>query len=146
MRPNLSRHVLLTAACACLIGLAAGFAIGKTTYPPLDVLLSTSQTVIGQPIAYPPGVPKVTAAIITMAPGQETGMHLHRAPLFAYILSGELTVDYGPDGKHVFKEGDAFLEAFNSDHNGRNTGSDLTRIIAVFMGAEGIANTEIQEK
>jgi quercetin dioxygenase-like cupin family protein len=146
MRPNLSRHVALIAGCSCLIGLLAGFAIGKTTYPPLDVLLSSSQTVIGQPIAYPQGVPKVTAAIITLEPGQETGMHLHRAPLFAYMLSGELTVDYGPEGKRVFQEGSAFLEAFNSDHNGRNTGSDVTRILAVFMGAEGVANTEMRAK
>jgi quercetin dioxygenase-like cupin family protein len=127
-----------------MFGLLAGFAIGKTSYPPLDVLLSTSQTVIGQPIAYPPGVPKVMAAIITMEPGQETGLHLHRAPLFAYMLSGELTVDYGQDGKRVYRTGNAFLEALNSDHNGRNTGADLARILAVYMGAEGVPNTEMR--
>ena len=146
MRSKLSRHVALLAGCSCLIGMLAGFAIGKTAYPPLDVLLSSSQTVIGQPIAYPQGVPKVTAAIITLEPGQETGMHLHRAPLFAYILSGELTVDYGPNGKRVFKAGSAFLEALNSDHNGRNTGEGVTHILAVFMGAEGVANTEMRAK
>ena len=122
----------------------AGLAIGKTSYPPPDVLLSSSQTVIGQPIAYPQGVPKVTAAIITVEPGRETGLHLHRVPLFAYILNGELTVDYGPDGKRAFKEGSAFLEALNSEHNGRNTGGTATRILAVFMGAEGVANTEMR--
>jgi quercetin dioxygenase-like cupin family protein len=127
-----------------MVGLFGGFALGKSTYPPLGVLLSTSTTVIGQPIAYPQGVPKVTAAIITMEPGQETGWHAHHAPLFAYILSGELTVDYGPDGQHVFKEGSAFLEALNSDHNGRNTGPVATRILAVFMGADGVANTEMR--
>jgi quercetin dioxygenase-like cupin family protein len=143
---NLSRCVVLTASASCVIGMLAGFALGKSTYPPLDVLLATSQTEIGQPIAYPQGVPKVTAAIITMEPGQETGLHAHHAPLFAYILSGELTVDYGPDGERVFKEGSAFLEAFNSDHNGRNTGPVATRILAVFMGAEGVANTEMRAK
>ncbi|MFO0993347.1 MAG: cupin domain-containing protein [Hyphomicrobiales bacterium] len=143
MRSNLSRHIALIAACSCLIGVLAGFALAKTTYPPLDVLLSTSQTVIGQPIVYPQGVPKVTAAIITVEPGKETGLHLHRVPLFAYILSGELTVDYGPDGKRTFSQGSAFLEAFNSDHNGRNTGEVATRILAVFMGAEGVPNTEM---
>jgi quercetin dioxygenase-like cupin family protein len=143
---KLSRQVVVVAGFSCVIGLLGGFALGKTSYPPLDVLLSSSQTVIGQPIAYPHGVPKVTAAIITMEPGQETGLHTHHAPLFAYILNGELTVDYGPDGTHVFKEGNAFLEAFNSDHNGRNTGGAVTRILAVFMGAEGVANTEVTAK
>jgi quercetin dioxygenase-like cupin family protein len=143
---KLSRQIVLAASCSCVIGLIGGFALGKASYPPLDVLLASSQTVIGQPIAYPQGVPKVTAAIITMEPGQETGLHLHRTPLFAYILSGELTVDYGPYGRRVFKEGSAFLEAFNSDHNGRNTGPVATRILAVFMGAEGVSNTEMQVK
>jgi quercetin dioxygenase-like cupin family protein len=132
------------AGSACMVGMLAGFALGKTTYPPLDVLLSSSQTVMGQPIAYPAGVPKVTAAIITVEPGNETGLHLHRVPLFAYILSGELTVDYGPDGKRTFGQGSAFLEAVNSDHNGRNTGAVATRILAVFMGAEGVPNTEMR--
>jgi quercetin dioxygenase-like cupin family protein len=143
---KLSRQIVLAASASCLIGMLCGFALGKSTYPPLDVLLTSSQTVIGQPIAYPQGVPKVTAAIITMEPGQETGLHAHHAPLFAYILSGELTVDYGPDGQRTFKEGSAFLEAFNSDHNGRNTGPLPTRILAVFMGAEGVVNTEITAK
>jgi len=143
---KLSRQIVFAASFSCLIGVLGGFALGKATYPPLDVLLTSSQTVIGQPIAYPQGVPKVTAAIITMQPGQETGLHLHRAPLFAYILSGELTVDYGPAGQRVFKEGNAFLEAFGTDHNGRNTGGDLTRILAVYMGAEGVANTEMRAK
>lgn len=146
MRSKRSRLVILVAGCSCLIGLAVGFAIGKTAYPPLDLLLSTSQTVIGQPIAYPQGVPKVTAAIISLEPGQETGLHLHRVPLFAYILSGELTVDYGPDGRRVFRESNAFLEALNSDHNGRNTSSAVTRILAVYMGVEGAANTEMRAK
>ena len=53
-------------------------------------------------------------------------------------------VDYGPDGRRVFKEGNAFLEALNSDHNGKNTGSDVTRILAVYIGAEGVANAEMQ--
>lgn len=126
-----------------MAGMLAGYALGKSAYPPLDVLFSSSQTVIGQPIAYPQGVPKVTAAIITVEPGKETGVHLHRVPLFAYILSGELTVDYGPDGKRTFSQGSAFLEALNSDHNGRNTGEVATRILAVFMGAEGVPNTEM---
>ena len=127
-----------------MAGMLAGYALGKSAYPPLDLLLSSSQTVIGQPIAYPQGVPKVTAAIITVEPGKETGVHLHRVPLFAYILSGELTVDYGPDGKHTFSQGSAFLEALNSDHNGRNSGAVATRILAVFMGAEGVPNTELR--
>lgn len=131
----------LAGAVGGMVGLGGGFALGRTAYPPLEVLLQGSQTVLGQEIAYPPGKPVVTAAIITMAPGQETGWHLHEAPLFAWILEGELTVDYGPEGVRTWRAGDALLEAFRTPHDGRNSGAVETRLLAVFMGAEGVANT-----
>lgn len=116
-------------------------AMARDTYPPLDVLLSTSTTTIGQPFEYPVGTAKITAAIVTMQPGQATGWHEHDAPLFAYMLEGEITVDYGPDGKKTYKTGDSFVEAFKSDHNGQNTGTGIARILAVFAGADGTVNT-----
>lgn len=105
-------------------------------------LLSTSQTVLGQPIAYPKeGPAKVTAAIVTMLPGEETGWHKHEVPLFGYVLEGEITVDYGPKGQHVFRQGDALVEGLDVPHNGYNSGKGEARILAVFMGAQGIPNT-----
>lgn len=124
--------------------LAAGLAFpvgAKDTYPPLDVLLSSTETVIGQPFAYPDGQAKITAAIVTMAPGQSTGWHRHEAPLFGYVLEGELTVDYGDDGTRTFKSGDSLIEAYETLHNGTNTGTGPMRILAVFAGAVGAQNT-----
>ncbi len=141
MRRGLNRTAWQAVVCSGVIGLACGVAIGKVAYPPLDLLLVTSQTIIGQPIAYPEGTAQVTAAIVTMAPGQETGWHRHEAPLFAYLLEGELTVDYGPAGTRTYRQGDAFVEALQSRHDGTNTGSTETRILAVFVGAAGVANT-----
>jgi quercetin dioxygenase-like cupin family protein len=138
-RPD--RNALLIAALAGTLGLAAGVALARSAYPPLDVLLASGETVIGQPIAYPDGAPEVTAAIVTLAPGQATGWHLHEVPLFGYILEGELTVDYGPDGSRTYAAGDAFLEAFGSEHDGLSTAAGPTRLLAVYMGAEGAANT-----
>jgi quercetin dioxygenase-like cupin family protein len=106
----------------------------------LTPLLSSGQTVIGQPIAYPSGTPKVTAAIVTIPPGGETGWHTHAVPLFAYMLEGELVVDYGDKGVKVYKTGDSLLEAMNWPHNGTNKTDAPVRILAVYMGAEGIPN------
>lgn len=141
MAGNSRRSLWLIAGAAGLVGMSGGIALGRASYPPLDVLLSTSTTVIGQPFAYPPGTAKVTAAIVTMVPGQETGWHKHNVPLFAWMLDGELTVDYGPAGTKVYHKGDSLVEAYQSPHNGRNTGTDDVRLIAVFMGADGIDNT-----
>lgn len=115
--------------------------VAQDRYPPLDILLHTDKTVIGQPFTYPEGDADILAAIVTMQPGQSTGWHKHDAPLFAYMLEGELTVDYGPDGMRTYQAGDAFVEAFGTDHNGTNTGDGIVRILAVFAGAKGTANT-----
>ena len=107
-------------------------------------LLSTTQTVVGQPIVYPTEAPaKVAAAIVTMQPGEETGWHQHDVPMFGYILDGEVTVDYGAKGKRVYRRGDAIVEAVDVPHNGRNTGAGEARILSVFMGAEGVPNTQM---
>ena len=58
------------------------------------------------------------------------------------MLEGEATVDYDGHGSRVYKAGDALIEAVNVAHNGRNSGSGPMRILAVFMGADGITTTE----
>ena len=104
-------------------------------------VLSTGTTVTNEPIRYPSGTPHINAVEITLAPGQRTGWHTHPVPLFGYILEGELTVDYGPLGKRTFRQGEALVEAMNEAHNGRNTGQGPLKILAVFVGAQGVPDT-----
>ena len=107
-------------------------------------LLSTGQTILSQPIAYPTHSPaKIVSAIVTMLPGEETGWHQHDVPMFGYILEGEVTVTYAGKGTHVYRQGDALMEAIDIPHNGRNTGKIPARILAVFMGADGVPDTEM---
>ncbi len=116
-------------------------AFARDTYPPLEILISSKESVIGEAIAYPEGPARITAAIVTMQPGQKTGWHRHDVPLFAYILEGEITVDYGEAGTRTYQTGESFIEAFQSSHNGENTGAGIARILAVFAGADGADNT-----
>jgi hypothetical protein len=109
MQARISRSPILLACLAGAVGFTAGVALGRTSYPQLGLLLSGGETVIGQEIAYPEGAPVVTAAIVTMVPEQETRWHVHEAPLMAWMLEGELTVDYGPDGKRTYVAGEALL-------------------------------------
>lgn len=136
----------LRGALVAAIVLAAGAAEAETAYPPVDVLLKTEETVIGQPIAYPPGTAEVTAVIVTMQPGATTGWHRHDVPMFAYVLEGEVTVDYGPHGTRTYRAGEALVEALETPHDGTATASGPTRILAVFIGAEGAANTTMTGK
>ena len=77
----------------------------------------------------------------TPTPGASTGWHRHDAPLYGHMLEGELTVTYRGHGVRVYRAGDTFMEAFRTPHNGHNSGDGPVRILAVFVGAEGVANT-----
>ncbi len=101
-------------------------------------LLSTGTTVMGETLHYPTtGPAHVTAAIVTLPPGGRTVLHKHGVPLFAYVLEGEITVDYGDRGKRTYRQGDALMEAMNTAHFGADAGSQPVRLLTVYMGAEG---------
>lgn len=136
------------------LGLAAIalFAAGAASTRALDgatrvtPLLSTGKTVMDEPIVYPTGAPaRLTAAIVEMQPGAETGWHTHGVPLTGLILDGELTVDYGAKGTRTYKKGEAVAEAISIPHNGRNTGSGVMKLFVVYIGADGAA-TSIAQK
>jgi quercetin dioxygenase-like cupin family protein len=130
------RNVTLAALLAAF-ALSAPAAARDQGYPAVP-LLSTGQNVVGETLRYPTGGPAhVTAAIVTLAPGEKTIVHRHGVPLFAYILDGELTVDYGAHGRRTYRAGDAFMEAMDVPHFGVNTGTQPVRLIAVYMGAAG---------
>jgi quercetin dioxygenase-like cupin family protein len=137
----MSKTYPISGAILSTLVLLASPSFAETKYPPVELLLQTQSTVIGETIVYPQGPAQVTMAIVTMEQGQTTGWHRHEAPLIAYILQGELTVDYGPKGTRTYRQGDALVEALGSRHNGKNTGSGTARILAVFAGAVGTNNT-----
>lgn len=133
----MQRLILLLALAALLAG---GVQAREETYYPVQELLVTGKTVVGEDIHYPAGVPRITVAVVTVAPGTAAAFHRHPVPLVAYILEGELTVDYGPEGVKTFRQGDALVEAMHVPHRGMNQGSSMVRLLAVYVGAEGSAN------
>jgi quercetin dioxygenase-like cupin family protein len=134
--------VKLNQGGAIALAFLAGFSAQTLAREPLakfTPLLSTSKTIVDEPIAYPVGAPaKLTASILALAPGDETGWHTHGVPLAGIVLEGEMTVDYGDRGKKVFRKGDAVAEAISIPHNGINTGTEPVRVFVLFMGAEGL--------
>jgi len=98
-----------------------------------QTILDTDKTIIDQDIQYPTGSPHITSKIITIPVGSETGPHIHEIPMYAYILKGEVTVDYGEKGTKTFVEGDSMIEAINYTHNGKNNGKEPTEILVVLI-------------
>ena len=112
-------------------------------YQRLQRVYAGGTSATGEPIIYPTARPaEIRSVVVTLLPGEETGWHRHDVPLFAYILEGEVTVDYGPHGTRTYRPGVAFMEAMAAAHNGRNTGATPCQILAVFLGEQGAALTE----
>lgn len=130
------KRALTIAAAMIAVGLSVPAGAIET-----QTLLEADHTIVGEPIVYPSGSAKVTAVIATFAPGESTDWHTHGIPVFGHVLEGELTVDYGPQGKHVYRAGDSVMEAISIAHKGTNTGSGPMRLLVVFMGAEGKPNS-----
>lgn len=139
-----NRFPPIAVLAACLIAaFSAGYRVGEAREPlRITPLFSTGETILGEPVTYPAGKAKLTGAVIAMAPGQETGWHTHGVPLAGIVLEGELTVDYGEKGKRTYKQGDALVETMTTPHNGSNTGTGPMRLFALYVGAEGVSNSQ----
>ena len=135
MKPTL----LVVAASTAILFAASAHASEKLGYP-ANELLVTGTDVLGQQIAYPAGKPKITSAIVTIQPGGEGQLHRHEVPMYAYVLQGVVTVDYGKHGTRVFKQGEAIMEAQHIPHKGMNKGGEPVALLVVYIGAEGTPN------
>jgi quercetin dioxygenase-like cupin family protein len=131
--------VLAVLAACAIAAPAIARDVAVPSYPAVP-LLSTGKTIVGETIHYPKGDAHVAAAIVTLAPGGRTILHKHGVPLFAYILAGELTVNYGTHGTRTYKQGQSFMEAMDVAHFGINNGAAPVRILAVYMGATGASD------
>ena len=98
-------------------------------------LLRTTETSAAQPIEYPKvAAPQVTAALVEIPPGAETGWHQHPYPCYAYVLSGKLTVFLANGVSHEIKAGEALVESVNLAHNGKNTGTEPVKLVMFVTG------------
>ena len=134
---NVIRHMkMITKLCAIwMLCMVAPTLTAAIEYKHTEKLLTTENTIIGEPIYYPGGGrADIQSLIVVMNPGEKTVWHKHGVPLFAYILSGDLRVNYGDKGERTYHSGDTFMEAMDQFHQGENIGKEPVRILAVFLG------------
>ncbi|NGZ04908.1 MAG: cupin domain-containing protein [Magnetococcales bacterium] len=118
-----------------------------TAYQKVQPLLSTTHTVLNEPLQHGDGSPlQINSAIITIQPGEETAWHKHGMPMYAYILSGSVTVNYGEQGERTFAAGSAMVEAMDHWHRGTNRGLEPVRILVVYFGNPSSKQVILQER
>ena len=138
-------RINIRTACLCLIGLlliaspaiAADYNTGVTA----KVLKKTTVTSNGQKIAYlSTNRAEVTAMTVDLESGAETGWHQHPVPVYAYVVSGTLSVELEDGHVFSFEKGDAVIEVVNTLHNGKNKGTEPVKLAVFYLGAEGVPN------
>ncbi|ROS48036.1 quercetin dioxygenase-like cupin family protein [Frigoribacterium sp. PhB24] len=91
----------------------------------------------------------VDQRVITLHPGQSTGVHCHYGRLLGVVEQGELThyADIYPDGVHVYRTGDAIDEGSGYVHEGRNEGDVDTVLSVTYVTPEGapLAETDLEK-
>jgi quercetin dioxygenase-like cupin family protein len=106
-------------------------------------VLKTSTTASGGRIVYPrTDSAEVSAVIVDMQPGADSGPHLHPVPAFIYMLSGAIEVKTEGAETHSYKAGDALVEAINAWHSVKNIGEGHARFLVVFTGVKDQPNSK----
>jgi quercetin dioxygenase-like cupin family protein len=131
--------------CLIICLLLTPFLISAGEYPggvQAKVILQTTTTGNGDPITYlKTDQPEITVMTVDIAPGAETGWHAHPVPVYAYVLSGTLTVYIEGHKSLEFKAGEVIIEVMNTRYNGINTGKVPVQLIVFYTGAKtDIAN------
>ena len=125
----------------------AAFAAEYDTGVKANVVLQTETTSIGDPIIYlKSDKPKITVMTVDIACGAQTGWHHHPVPVYAYVTSGKLTVEFQGGRFAEFKEGDAIIEVVNVLHNGVNRGDVPVKLVVFYTGGKDIPNVIKSDK
>jgi len=125
-----------------LIGFACLASAGATDSPVKSTpILTTTKTAIGQPIVLPAKDAQVVVTMLEIAPGTKLPRHKHPSQRYAYVLQGELTVEYEGGQRQVFHAGDFIVEALGVWHFGTNTGSVPVKLLVIDQVEAGKSNT-----
>lgn len=116
---------------------SSAHALDASTSVKASTLLKSETSWDGTPIAYPTGQAEVTGILIEIAPGGETGWHMHPVPSFGMVLEGELEVRLKDGRTKRLKAGEALAEVANTLHNGRNVGATPLKLVVFYAGTVG---------
>lgn len=110
------------------------FSIEASEQVKVTPLLKTQESWDGKKIVYPAGTAEITVMQVEIAPGGETGWHMHPVPSFGMVLQGELEVTLKSGERLFLKAGETAVETVNTLHNGRNIGKVPVKLLVFYAG------------
>ena len=101
--------------------------------PPVTVktLITTDRTVLGQKLVLPKHDPVLIVSTYDIAPGARLPRHEHPFSRYAYVLQGDLTVEFDGGLQKQYHAGDFIVEAVGSWHFGMNPGKVPVRLLVI---------------
>jgi quercetin dioxygenase-like cupin family protein len=101
--------------------------------PPVTVktLVTTDKTVLGQPLVLPKHDPQLIVSIYDIAPGARLPRHKHPFSRYAYVLAGELTIEFDGGEQRHYRTGEVVVEAVDTWHFGINMGVVPVRLLVI---------------
>ena len=132
---TINRVVILVAMCLSFP--LDALALDKSAAVKVTQLLKTTNSWDGKPIVYPDGKAEITGLLVEIAPGAETGWHLHPVPSFGMVLEGTLEATLKGGRVKQLQAGDVLAEVVNTSHNGRNVGNIPVKLVVFYAGAVG---------
>ena len=134
------RGLSTVAAVAILVGLVAASGRAQVGFKATTVLQTTT-TAVGQPVEFPLFRNQFTAVLLEVAPGGQSGRHMHPLPVLVYVLEGQFTIEVEGQPPRTYSPGQAFAESVNMWHNGVNRGAVPVKALVVFTSEEGKPTT-----
>ncbi len=118
------------------------------------VVLDTERTWNGDAIRYlETRCPEVELVLVTIHPGEATGVHLHPVNNYAYVVKGTVSLESGrvdAGGRFIhdarykaaeFTAGQGFAELVDVWHNGKNNGTEDVQILVWYTSEQGLPVT-----
>jgi quercetin dioxygenase-like cupin family protein len=101
-------------------------------------LFKSTTTAAGQKIVFPTGNTEVTALIVDIPAGTDTGWHEHPFPRYAYVLEGAVTVENDAGVSNTYGAGTFVVEQVGLYHHGITTMP--TKLLVIDQAKAGKAN------
>ena len=76
-----------------------------------------------------------------IAPGAKLPRHMHPFARYAYVLEGEVRVEYEGGQRQTFRAGEFIVEAIGVWHFGTNTGKGPLSLLVIDQVEVGKSNT-----
>jgi quercetin dioxygenase-like cupin family protein len=137
---RMSRTCVVAIGTALVVSLVTGAGWSQVGFKATP-LMQTTKTEVGQDIQYPSAHPQITMLLLEIAPGGQSGRHMHPVPSANYVLEGEVTIELDGHNPVTYRAGQAFVGATQTWHNAFNRGTTPAKVLVVFVGEEGKPGT-----